>query len=144
MFKKISRRIFLKNSSTAIAGVAAVSGGSVIINAEEAWALSTDNLDAKTANTLLVMARHLYPHDFLGDQYYAVVVHNLDEQAGSDSSLKKKLTDGAKELGKVLEADRVYNVDFVDQSRHGKWLPTNAENDEESEDGVAKNYHGIP
>ena len=116
MFKKLSRRSFLKNSSTAVAGVAAVSSGSVIINAEEAWALSTENLDSKTAKTLLVLARHLYTHDFLGDQYYAVVVHNLDEQAGSDSDLKKKLADGANELGKVLEADRVYDIDYVEQS----------------------------
>ena len=79
MTKKVSRRTFLQGSATA--GVAVAGSGAVIINAKESWALSTETLSADTAQALLAMARHLYPHDFLGDQYYAEVVANLDEQA---------------------------------------------------------------
>ena len=68
------------------------------------------------AHSILIMARHLYPHDFLGDQYYAEVVINLDEQAKSDSSLAEKLENGVKDLCQIIAADRTYNVAFKDQS----------------------------
>ena len=114
MTKKVSRRTFLQGSATA--GVAVAGSGAVIINAKESWALSTETLSADTAQALLAMARHLYPHDFLGDQYYAEVVANLDEQAKDDSSLAEKLENGVAELSKIIEGDRTYNISFKDQS----------------------------
>src|ERR1700681_4751865 len=39
------------------------------------------------SETLLVVARQLFPHDRLGDQYYAVVVDSLDKQAAGDPAL---------------------------------------------------------
>ena len=59
-------------------------GGTIIFAPDYAWALSTTAIDAHTAQTLLVMARQLFPHDRLGDQYYAAVVDALDKQAASD------------------------------------------------------------
>ena len=114
MTKKVSRRTFLQGSATA--GVAVAGSGAVIINTNESWALSTETLSADTAQALLAMARHLYPHDFLGDQYYAEVVANLDEQAKNDSSLAEKLENGVAELSKIIEGDRTYNIAFKDQS----------------------------
>ena len=111
---KVSRRTFIQGSATA--GVVASGGGAILANTEEAWALSTEVLSGDTALSLLIMARHLYPHDFLGDQYYAEVVVNLDEQAKSDSSLAEKLENGVKDLSQIIEGDRSYNVAFKDQS----------------------------
>ena len=113
MTKKVSRRTFIQGSATA--GVA-VGASSVVINTNESWALSTEVLSSDTAQSLLAMARHLYPHDFLGDQYYAQIVSDLDEQAKNDSSLAEKLENGVKELSKVIEGDRTYDISFKDQS----------------------------
>ena len=65
-------------------------------------------LDEHTTKTLVQMARQLYPHDFLGDVYYAKVVETVDEEAeGARVSL---LNDGVKTL------DGVFNIPFVDLS----------------------------
>src|SRR6201987_5058982 len=86
-----SRRDFL--CCTSFVAVALATGGSMILAPDYAWALSTTALDPHTAQTLLVMARQLFPHDRLGDQYYATVVEAVDKQAASDAALRKLLTD---------------------------------------------------
>ena len=91
-----SRRDFLCSTSFVAVGLAM--GGSMILAPDYAWALSTTALDAHTAQTLLVMARQLFPHDRLGDQYYATVVEAVDKQAASDAALRKLLTDGVARL----------------------------------------------
>ena len=91
-----SRRDFLCSTSFLAVGLA--TGGSMILAPDYAWALSTTALDAHTAQTLLVMARQLFPHDRLGDQYYATVVEAIDKQAASDAVLRKLLTDGVARL----------------------------------------------
>jgi hypothetical protein len=91
-----SRRDFLCSTSFVAVGLA--TAGSLILAPDYAWALSTTALDAHTAQTLLVMARQLFPHDRLGDQYYATVVEAVDKQAASDAALRKLLTDGVARL----------------------------------------------
>ncbi|MGC1841940.1 MAG: gluconate 2-dehydrogenase subunit 3 family protein, partial [Pseudolabrys sp.] len=91
-----SRRDFLCSTSFVAVGLAA--GGSMVLAPDYAWALSTTALDAHTAQTLLVMARQLFPHDRLGNQYYATVVEAVDKQAASDAALLKLLTDGVARL----------------------------------------------
>jgi hypothetical protein len=46
----------------------------------------------------LVMARQLFPHDRLGDQYYAAVIDAVDKQAASDPALRKLLAEGVAQL----------------------------------------------
>jgi len=91
-----SRRDFLCGTSFVAVGLAL--GGSMTLAPDYAWALSTTALDAHTAQTLLAMARQLFPHDRLGDQYYATVVEAVDKQAASDAALRKLLTDGVARL----------------------------------------------
>src|ERR1700730_16221588 len=80
--------------STGFVTVGLATGGSIIFAPDYAWALSTTAIDAHAAQTLLVMARQLFPHDRLGDQYYAAVVAAVDKQAASDAALHKLLADG--------------------------------------------------
>jgi hypothetical protein len=68
------------------------------MTSDYAWSLSTTAIDAHTAQTLLVMARQLFPHDRLGDQYYAAVVDAVDKRAASDPALHKILADGVARL----------------------------------------------
>jgi hypothetical protein len=73
-------------------------GGTIIFAPDYTWALSTTAIDAHTAQTLLVMARQLFPHDRLGDQYYAAAVDAVDKQAAGDPALRKLVTDGVARL----------------------------------------------
>ena len=85
----------------------------------EAWLLRCQSHllfpDAHTAQTLLVMARQLFPHDRLGDQYYAAVVEAVDKQAASDAALGKLLTDG---VARLDAARGIAWVQLSDGARH--------------------------
>ncbi|HXW30408.1 MAG TPA: gluconate 2-dehydrogenase subunit 3 family protein [Xanthobacteraceae bacterium] len=91
-----SRRGFLRGTGFVAVGLA--TGGTIIFAPDYAWALSTTAIDAHTAQTLLVMARQLFPHDRLGDQYYAAVVDAVDKQAAGDPAVRKLVTDGVAQL----------------------------------------------
>jgi hypothetical protein len=91
-----TRRDFLSTTSFVAVGLA--TGGTMILAPDFAWALSTKAIDAHAAETLLVMARQLFPHERLGDQYYAVVVEAVDKQAASDAAVRKLVTDGVGRL----------------------------------------------
>ncbi len=111
----LSRRRFLQGTGVA-AGAVAVGGGTMVVASDHSWAISTTALDADTAQSLLAMARHLYPHDFLGDVYYAEIVSNLDESAAKDADLKNILSEGVRKMGAVMEGDRSYAIPFHRQS----------------------------
>ena len=102
-----SRRDFLCTTSFVAVGLA--TGGSMILAPDLAWALSTTAIDAQAAQTLLVMARQLFPHR-LGDQYYAAVVEAVDKQAASDADFRKLITDG------VAQLDAARGIAFVQLS----------------------------
>jgi hypothetical protein len=91
-----SRRGFLRGTGFVAVGLA--TGGTIIFAPDYAWALSTTAIDAHTAQTLLVMARQLFPHERLGDQYYAAVVDAVDKQAAGDPPTRKLITDGVARL----------------------------------------------
>jgi hypothetical protein len=91
-----SRRELLRETGVVVLGMA--TGGAVIFAENFAWALSTSALDPHTAETLMIMARQLFPHDRLGDQYYAAVVEAVDKQAARNAALRKLLIDGVAAL----------------------------------------------
>ena len=103
-----SRRDFLSTTSFVAMGLA--TGGSMILAPDFAWALSTKAIDAHAAQTLLVMARQLFPHDRLGDQYYAAVVEAVDKQAASDAAIRRLVANG------VAQLDAVRGMPFVQLS----------------------------
>src|SRR5215813_15620945 len=108
MAKAPNRREFLHSTGFIVAGLA--TSGSVIFAPDYSWALSPTAIDAHTAQTLLVMARQLFPHDRLGDQYYAAVVDAVDKQAASDAALRNLVADG------VARLDSTRGIAFVQLS----------------------------
>jgi hypothetical protein len=99
---RLDRRRFLKSSLTAIGAYVAVGQGLTwIVGPSRAWAVQLDVLEPELAETLLHMARALYPHDFLGDVYYAKVVKDLDAEASGfvDKSRLELLRSGVRLLG---------------------------------------------
>lgn len=102
---KVSRRGFLKGSGAATAGLVALSAGAGFIAAADgAWALGVKNLKPETMQTLVQLARDIYPHDHLADRFYAAAVATYDEKAGADAALKKLIEDGVAGLNSAAQA----------------------------------------
>ncbi len=89
---QIGRRAFL----TATAGAAAVAA--VVPRASDvALADALQTVDASATETLVKMARDLYPHDRLPDASYQIAVATIDKDVAT-SDAKTLLADGAKAL----------------------------------------------
>src|SRR5260221_14406496 len=95
---ELSRRDCLRTTGAVATTLAA--GGTIICGPDCAWALSTTSLDGHTAQSLLVMARQTFPHDRVGQQYYAAVVGAVDKDAAGNAGLRKLLSDGVAQLAR--------------------------------------------
>lgn len=103
MAKRImNRRAFLGTAGRTAATIVSISGATGIVAADGAWAMSLESFDARTAAVLLRMTRDLYPHDALGDVYYAEVVESLDTKAAADPALRALVAQGVEALDKAL------------------------------------------
>jgi len=74
----LTRRDLL--SRAAAAGALAVSGAGFIAAPDAAWALEVKAVGEHNMATLLQMARDIYPHDRLGNEYYAVAIKGYDTE----------------------------------------------------------------
>lgn len=121
----MDRRRFLKGSGGA-AGMAtiAVIGGTVTLLAPKG-SFALQAFSAETAETLLQMMRAMYPHDALGDQYYAAVVVALNEEADADPAALTLITSGLEELNSVFplpftELSPQHRLDALDAIKDGE------------------------
>ena len=94
---KVSRRIFLRGSATAVPA-AAIAAAGMTISPEAAWAQDAENLTPGTMATLARMARDIYPHDRLADVYYVKAVAGYDAKAGQDAAFRKMVETGVAQL----------------------------------------------
>ena len=74
--REMTRRQLLSRTVAASASFAIGAGFIAAPNA--AWALEVTHLKAETMATLVRMARDIYPHDQVGDEYYVVAVRGYD------------------------------------------------------------------
>lgn len=98
---RADRRRFLASSLSSLGAYAVAAGGaSWLVGPGKAWAVAFDALEPELAQTLLSMTRALYPHEFLGDVYYAKVVKDLDVEASGfeDKERLELLRQGAQAL----------------------------------------------
>ena len=72
----LSRRDLLRRSVAA--GALAVTGLGFIAAPDAAWALEVVAITPHEMATLLQMARDIYPHDKVGDQFYAAAIKGYD------------------------------------------------------------------
>jgi hypothetical protein len=108
----INRRRFLESSGQAAAGAAlAASAGGAVALAPQHLLAATRIISTSQAATLLAMARHLFPHDELGDQYYAAAVAVLDEKSAADPDLAAQLVAG------IAKLDGAMGLPFIRLSR---------------------------
>jgi hypothetical protein len=109
----MNRRRFLETSGQAAAGavIIAASGGTTLLMAPDgAWAMTLEALSGQDGATLLKALRIIYPHESLGDQYYAVVVEALDQDARGNADTARLLKNG------IAGLDQAYPMSFVDLS----------------------------
>ncbi|MCK0198434.1 gluconate 2-dehydrogenase subunit 3 family protein [Ancylobacter sp. 6x-1] len=96
-----SRRSLL--AGIGAAGALMIAGGA-IINPREAWGLEVTNLKPETMRTLIVMARDIYPHDRLADQFYAVAMKPY-ETGSTDPALKQLVEGGVAALDTIAQGE---------------------------------------
>lgn len=72
----LTRRELLARAVTT--GAAFAVGGNFIAAPDAAWALETQHVKPETMATLARMARDIYPHDRIPDQFYVVAVKGYD------------------------------------------------------------------
>jgi len=72
----LTRRQLLKQS-TAL-GATFIIGAGYVGSSTAAWALEVDHLKPETMATLIQMARDIYPHDHVADEFYATAVKGHD------------------------------------------------------------------
>lgn len=98
MDKKTMTRRDLLRRAVAASAIAMV-GPAFICAPTAAWAMDVKVIKPEQMATLLLMARDIYPHDQVGDQFYAVAVK------GYDAEDKKALVDaGIAELDAAAKA----------------------------------------
>jgi hypothetical protein len=93
---KLSRRVFLRGSATAVPAVAVAAAG--LISPDATWAQNAQILTPNTMATLARMARDIYPHDRLADIYYVKAVAGYDTKAGQDAAFRKMVETGVAQL----------------------------------------------
>ena len=94
----MTRRELLKRG-TAL-GTAFVAGAGFLASANDAWAMELKALSPASMAALIQMARDIYPHDRIADQYYAVAVKSHDDKAADDAAHKALIEDGLADLDK--------------------------------------------
>ena len=78
----LTRRELLSRSMAA--GASFVVGAGFVASHDAAWALETTALKPETMATLIQMARDIYPHDHVADEYYAIAVKGYDTPETAD------------------------------------------------------------
>jgi len=77
----LTRRELLSGSIAA--GATLVVGAGFVASSSAAWALEVEHLTPATMATLIQMARDIYPHDRVADEFYAVAVKGYDTADGA-------------------------------------------------------------
>ncbi len=120
--KGLTRRALL--SRAVAAGALVVAGAGFIAAPDGAWAVEVRTITEAQMATLLQMARDIYPHDRIGDRFYAVAIKGYDtpEQAQMIAAGIEALDAAAREAGfesyveAGWEADRVAILRSIEES----------------------------
>ncbi len=109
----LTRRELIARASAAGAGF--IVGAGFIAAPNAVWALELTELQPETFAALLQMARDIYPHDKVGDEYYVVAIKGYDTAKNANAvtegiaSLDARAREmkGARYLDLGWERDRV-------------------------------------
>lgn len=82
-----SRRNLLKGA-VVLTGMLATGSFLAALTTSRSWALEANNLNESQAQTLLAMAKALYPHEGLDDVVYALLVKDIDQACNDPQTLE--------------------------------------------------------
>ncbi|WP_300581098.1 Twin-arginine translocation pathway signal [Marivita sp.] len=115
----VTRRQLL--SQSALFGASFLVGTGFVAGKAEAanWALAVEHLKPETMATLIQMARDIYPHDQVSDEFYAVAVKGYDtaDTAEAIEVGVAVLNEAAKGIGYANYTDIGWERDRVDLLR---------------------------
>jgi len=116
--RKFDRRVFLKGAASTVPIVAAATTTGLGI--QDAWADDAVALTPAQLKTLVKVARDIFPHDMLGDNYYVMAIKPWDVKAAKDPAIKLLIADGiarldqdARERHQVPSAEVQWETDRV-------------------------------
>jgi hypothetical protein len=109
--KKTTRRRFLVAAIT-LSGCASATISPSILRISSAWAESGGNPDMETMAAMVRMARLLFPHETMSDDFYAGVLDSALSATASDSSFAELLTAAN---------------DALDSTQSGRWIDLDEE-----------------
>lgn len=99
----MNRRQFLRSSGGAVASAAVVATGTAtLVSPDTGRAATLDTLDQHQADTLLQVARQMFPHQSMADTYYMALIKDLDAEAAGDAATATLLADGVKALDSAM------------------------------------------
>ena len=96
----VTRRGFLRGGAMAI-GAAAAGPAALAASNDKHLAQDFPTLGAATAQTLLRMARDVFPHDKLADRYYVEAIQPFERAAAKDPKQAALFRDGVRDLDKA-------------------------------------------
>ena len=110
----LTRRELLTRS--AAVGGAFIVGAGFVGGSNAAWATEVEHLKPATMATLIQMARDIYPHDHVADEYYVTAVKGhdtADSAAGIETGIAA-LNAAASDKGFASYLDTLWERDRVD------------------------------
>ena len=109
----LSRRQLLGRAMAA--GALAVVGAGFVAAPDAAWAVEVNAISAQDMAVLLQMARDIYPHDRVGDRFYAVAVksYDSDDKKAMVAEGVAALNEAAKKAGFASYLDAGWEADRV-------------------------------
>ena len=102
---RLTRRTFIRTGGTAGVTVYVLLSGPAWVGQRIALAADLVTLNSAQAKTMLAMARQLFPHDKLGDEYYWVVVESIDKEMAGSTELAARIHDGLAQLNQAAGGD---------------------------------------
>jgi gluconate 2-dehydrogenase subunit 3-like protein len=103
--RQITRRTFIKAAGATGVTVYVLWSSPAWIGPRIALAANLSALNATQAKELLAMARQLFPHDQLGDEYYWVVVESIDKDMAASPELATRIREGLAQLSQAAGGD---------------------------------------
>ena len=100
-----TRRTFIKAAGTMGVTVYVLWSSPAWLGSRIALAANLSTLNEAQAKAMLAMARQLFPHDKLGDEYYWVVVESIDKEMAGSADLKTRIHDGLAQLDAAVGSD---------------------------------------
>ena len=106
LFKRLTRRLFVKGAAGATAGgwlsLSWLGAGGVLVAAKTAHG-AMSSLSESEATTLLHLARTIYPHAQLDDKPYLKIVEGIDRDMAGSADLARSIKEGLAKLDQAAK-----------------------------------------